>query len=160
MLLFSNPHPESVRQGLFMSERSSRGFWEILKNIEQRGMGNHNFSWDEEGIRKTVSLLLKGDYDMPLLFFDCLYQIPSNKPGDLKKLFAHRSGDFKKYIHEPGLERIGKILRQYNIKTVIVFTGETFESIVNKPGISKGSREKLCEFTKKAIKKDNSALSN
>ena len=27
MLLFSNPHPDSVERGLFMSEPRSRGFW-------------------------------------------------------------------------------------------------------------------------------------
>ena len=35
MLLFSNPHPESVKAGLFMSEKNSRRFWEILRCNEQ-----------------------------------------------------------------------------------------------------------------------------
>lgn len=141
MLLFSNPHPESVRQGLFMSELNSRGFWNILRNSSQLEM-NHDFCWNEEGIRETVSLLLKGNYNGPLLFFDCLYQIPSKSPRDLKRLFNSRTNDFVEYIQKPSLTRIKKNIEKYKIKTVLIFTNETFDLLVNQQGISKGCREK------------------
>jgi len=141
MLLFSNPHPDSVCQGLFMSEKRSRRFWGMLPCSSQLGI-NHDFCWNEHSIQETVSSLLNGAYEGPLLFFECLYQIPSRSPKDLKKLFERRK-DFDSYLHRPSLERIGTILDCYNIKTVLVFTGETFESITDKPGISQGSRKIL-----------------
>lgn len=157
MLLFSNPHPESVKEGLFMSEKSSRRFWEILRCSKQLDI-NHDFRWDNTSIHETVSLLLKGDYGDPLLFFECLYPIPSNTPKDLIKLFRPRTGDFERYLHRPSLERISAILTLYNIKVVLVFTGETFESIVGKPGISKYSRQILCSSVKKALDRGNETL--
>ena len=155
MLLFSNPHPESVKTGLFMSEKRSREFWEILCSSEQLNI-NHDFHWDSpESIHETVSLFLNGAYGGPLLFFECLYPIPSNSPKDLRKLFCPRTGDFKHYLHDPSLERIGAILTNHNIKVVLAFTGETFESIVDKPGVSKGSRQILSSSVKKALDTGN-----
>jgi len=149
MLLFSNPHPESVSTGLFMSEKNSRQFWEMLCSHSQLGM-SHDFRWDADGVDDTVSLLLNGDYgndESPLLFFDCLYPIPSKSPKDLKRLFA-KADDFERYLHRPSLERITAILADHHIKVVLTFTGETFESIVSKPGISKHSRQTLCDAVK------------
>ena len=85
------------------------------------------------------------------MFFECLYPIPSNSPKALRRLFGPRTGDFERYLHRPSLERIGAILTSYNIKIVLVFTGQTFESSVGKPGISKYSREILCSSVKKAL---------
>jgi hypothetical protein len=156
MLLFSNPHPESVRTGLFMSAKSSRGFWDILRNSKQLYI-NHDFRWDNtDSVRETVSLFLNGNYGGygdPLLFFECLYPIPSKSPKDLKKLFA-KADDFDRYLHRPSLERISAILTNHNIKVVLVFTGEIFESIVDKSGISKHSRQILCS----AVKTGNESL--
>ena len=157
MLLFSNPHPESVKTGLFMSEKRSRGFWEILRCSKQLDI-NHDFHWDTDSIRETVSLFLNGDYEGPLLFFECLYPVPSNSPKDLRKLFRPRTGDFERYLHRPSLERISAILTNHNIKVGLSFIGETFESIVGKPGISKGSRQILCSSVKKALDRGNERL--
>lgn len=145
MLLFSNPHPESVKIGLFMSEKYSRLFWEILRCNKQLRI-THDFKWDStEHIDDTVSLLLNGNYgddSSPLLFFECLYPIPSNSPHTLKKLFA-RDDDFRRHLHDQSLDRIRTILTDNNIKVVLVFKGETFEAIVGKSGISKYSRQTL-----------------
>lgn len=155
MLLFSNPHPDSVKTGLFMSEKISRKFWDILFNIEQLNI-NHTFDWESgENIHNTVSLLLNGDYGGPLLFFECLYQIPSRSPKDLRKLFQPGSGDFEKYLHRPSIERISSILENKQINVVLVFTGETFEYVICKPGISKDSREKIHSAVRKALDKGN-----
>lgn len=160
MLLFSNPHPESVRKGLFMSEVHSRNFWEILRCNIQLGI-KHNFRWDStKGIDDMVSLLLNGNYGnnrSPLLFFECLYQIPSKSPEVLRKLFIN-TDDFKRYLQCPSLVRIRKILTSNNIKVVLVFKGETFESIVNKPGISKYSRQTLRSAVNNVLEKGDERL--
>lgn len=134
-----------------MSEKRSREFWEILCSSEQLNI-NHDFHWDSpESIHETVSLFMNGTYGGPLLFFECLYPIPSNSPKDLRKLFCPRTGDFKHYLHDPSLERIGAILTNHDIKVVLAFTGETFESIVDKPCVSKGSRQILYSTVKNAL---------
>jgi len=142
MLLFSNPHPDSVERGLFMSEPRSRGFWDILGNSIQPKI-NHDFSWTPNGITGTVSMLANGDYEGPLMFFECLYQLPSRFPKDLRNLFDRKTDDFKTYLHKPSLERISSIINKHNISVVLVFTQETYESVVDQPGISKGSRQVL-----------------
>jgi hypothetical protein len=154
MLLFSNPYPDSVSEGLFMSEKRSRRFWEMLPCSRQLGI-NHDFCWNQHSIQKITASLLNGDYKGPLLFFDCLYQIPSKSPKDLKNLFKPKTRDFDCYLHRPSLERIGTILDCYNIKTVLVFTIETFESITVKPPIPKHSREILCSLVKEAVETGN-----
>ena len=157
MLLFSNPHPESVRTVLFMSEKNSRGFWEILRYSKQLHI-NHDFRWDNtDSVRETVSLFSNGNYGGPLLFFECLYPIPSKSPKDLRKLFA-KADDFDRYLHRPSLERISAILTNHNIKVVLIFTGETFESIVDKPGISKHSRQILCSSVIEALDTGDGSL--
>ena len=142
MLLFSNPHPDSVERGLFMSEPRSRGFWDILRNSMQPKM-NHEFRWDPSGIDETVSILSNGNYKGPLMFFECLYQLPSRSPNDLKKLFDRNTDDFQEYLHEPSLNRICSLIKKYNIKVVLVFTRETYEAVVHQLEISKGSRKVL-----------------
>jgi len=144
-----------------MSEKNSRRFWDILRCNEQLGI-THDFRWDSaKDIDDTVSLLLNGDYGndrSPLLFFECLYQIPSKSPKDLRKLFPPRTNDFEHYLQRPSLERIGAVLANHDIKVVLVFTGETFETVVDKPGISKGSRQILCSSVKKALDRGNADL--
>lgn len=101
-----------------------------------------------------MSLLLHGNYGndtSPLLFFECLYQIPSQSPEDLKKLFAPRTDNFDRYLHQPSLERIARILNKHSIKAVLIFTGKTFESVIGKPGISKNSRQTLRCAAKMAL---------
>lgn len=142
MLLFSNPHPDSVEGGLFMSELRSRGFWDILGDSTQPKM-NHDFRWGKSDINQTVSILTSGDYEGPLMFFECLYQLPSRSPKDLKKLFDRKTDGFQTLLHKPSLERISSIINKHNINVVLVFTQETYESIVDKPKVSKGSREVL-----------------
>lgn len=142
MLLFSNPHPDSVKQGLFMSEPRSRGFWDILSNSMQPKM-NHEFRWDPSDIDETVSILTNGNYEGPLMFFECLYQLPSRSPKDLRELFDRKTDDFQSYLDRPSLERICSIINKNNIKVVLVFKGDTYESIVCKRGISTGSRKIL-----------------
>jgi len=147
MLLFSNPHPQSVRNGLFMSEKHSIRFWEIL--CPNLGI-NNRIRWDDKNsIQEMVTLLMNGNYEGPLLFFECLYQIPSKSPEVLRKLFEN-TDDFRCYLHAPSLARIKEILSTHNIKSVLVFKGDTFESIVGKRGISKGSRQTLRSAVKNA----------
>ena len=142
MLLFSNPHPDSVKKGLFMSESRSRGFWGILSNSMQPKT-NQEFSWDPSGIDETVSILTNGNYEGPLMFFECLYQLPSRSPKDLRRLFDQKTYDLQTYLHKPNLKRIGSIVNKYNIKVILVFTQETYDSVVDQPRISKGSRRIL-----------------
>lgn len=150
MLLFSNPHPESVNKGLFMSEKHSRGFWVIL--CPKLGINNH-IRWDDnESIQEMVTLLMDGNYEGPLLFFECLYQIPSRSPEDLKKLFKRGTDHFIRYLHKPSLKRIKDVISNNSIKTILVFTGDTFESIVGNPGISKNSRQVLRSAVQNAEK--------
>ena len=142
MLLFSNPHPHSIENGLFMSESHSGGFWTMLSNI-MLSLTGHELGWDPSKVKEIVPILLNGNYGGPLLFFDCLYPISSTSPKDLKLLFNCNTDHFDKYLHQPSLERISSVIKEHKIKVMLVFTGETYESMVGKPGISRGSRQKL-----------------
>jgi hypothetical protein len=64
LFLFSNPHPDSVRGGLFLSEPRSKAFWQRLFNSEyfrMRPGDEINIErWDESTPKRLGQLMLEG----------------------------------------------------------------------------------------------------
>ncbi|MGB5218872.1 MAG: hypothetical protein WBN66_11310, partial [Smithella sp.] len=88
LLLFKNPHPDSVAAGLFLSEPHSQVFWNRLFEVDYNRslLPLLNVS---DWIGKVANTLLSGEYDSPFLYyFRCLYPFPTRQFADLQKLFA------------------------------------------------------------------------
>jgi len=77
MMLFSNPHPLSVKNGMFLSEPHSRLFWRRLFECESMNPPEDLFNavanWTNSSPNILSNHLLNGGYsDKFMLFFDCL----------------------------------------------------------------------------------------
>ena len=147
LFLFSNPHPKSVESGLFLSESHSRTFW-------QRLFESCYFSLQDDNIDLTFSsasttkalgqLMLNGRYDSKfLLYFHCLWPIPTNHVSDLKRLFPIKSLLWRK-IKEDSAQELSGLLEAEKIKYIIVFSGPVFHEVtlVSKADYT-GRRDKI-----------------
>jgi len=148
LFLFSNPHPDSVASGLLLSEPHSQTFWQRLFESEYFCMTPDEKinlkRWDESTPRLLGQLMLEGKYESKfLLYFHCLWPIPTNQVADLKRLFASTPQLWGK-INEDGLKELAELIGHEQIKHIVVFTGEVFHLItgVNKADY-KGRRDKI-----------------
>ena len=149
LFLFSNPHPTSVASGLLLSEPHSRTFWERLFESDYFHMpadAKINLEcWDNKSTPEPLGqLMLEGKYKSDfLVYFHCLWPIPTNQLADLKRLFPSKSLLWKK-INEDSLEELAELVGHEQIKHIVVFTGEVFHLItgVNKADY-KGRRDKI-----------------
>jgi len=135
LFLFSNPHPDSVARGLFLSELYSRAFWQRLLEVNEDYLrfpcGAINPSRWADSINGLVQTLLNGGYESPfLLYFHCLYPIPTRKPEDLKALFG-LAPDIWEQIKMSSRRELVRLIRQEQLKHVVVFSVRVFRAITN-----------------------------
>jgi hypothetical protein len=127
LLLFKNPHPDSVAAGLFLSERHSRTFWERLFEVDY----NRNLLPalnDQDWISSLADTLLTGKYDSPFLYyFKCLYPFPTKQFADLQKLFAEAPSTYRKEILHRSLKEFTDYVERHGIRNVIVFFKDAVE---------------------------------
>jgi len=132
LLLFSNPHPDSVARGLFLSEPHSRSFWQRLFESDYLCLpvGGINLErWDESTLKLLGKLMLEGKYESRfLLYFHCLFPIPTRQLADLKRLFKSAPHLWAK-IERSGMEELGKLTKDERIKHIVVFAGPTFQAL-------------------------------
>jgi hypothetical protein len=152
MLLFSNPHPSSVKAGMFLSEPHSQSFWKRIfecKHItatEEIDCAINN-KWTNKTPDLLSECLLSCSYESRFsLFFDCLESLPTNQYGDLIKLFPKKNGRAlrKQALQEPGFQNLIEISQQNNIKSWIVFSAEAYRYLVGKKDIAKNAPNRIC----------------
>jgi hypothetical protein len=156
LFLFSNPHPDSVACGLFLSEPHSRSFWqrlsEINKDYLQFPQGAVNLEHWEESILKLREIMLKGDYKSPfLLYFHCLYPIPTSKPKDLRGLFKSAPHIWKE-IKVSSNRELFKLTKNEQIKHIVVFNVGVFRTITKTKVKGWGKKDAAEEFLKSGNK--------
>jgi hypothetical protein len=82
LILLSNPHPHSVKQGMFLSPNRigrENPFWETLRNT---GYFSHH-------LQITPRMMIKGLYQSPFRFFMAvLFPFPTEDPSHLKIFFG------------------------------------------------------------------------
>ena len=121
LLLFKNPHPDSVAAGLFLSEPHSQVFWNRLFEID------YNRSLlpllnGSDWISGVADTLLSGKYDSPFLYYlRCLYPFPTRQFADLQKLFAGAPVTYKREILDRSLIELTAYVQMHGIKHIIVF---------------------------------------
>ena len=132
LLLFKNPHPDSVAAGLFFSEKHSKSFWkrffEVVHNYKLMPLLKKE-SWTNE----VAVTLLNGKYDSPFLyFFRCLYPFPTNQFADLQKLFSGAPLTYKKEMLDRSVIDLIAYVQRHGIKHIIVFFYEGMELLGGK----------------------------
>lgn len=152
MFLFSNPHPLSVKAGLFLSEPRSRSFWQRLFECNHinppEKIKKAVKNWTSSTPETLSDCLLKGEYDSKFrLFFDCLESLPTNQYGDLKKLFQSKKGRTlrQSVLRAPGRQNLIEISQQKNIRTWIAFSVEAYRYLVGEKDIAKNAPNKICQ---------------
>jgi hypothetical protein len=127
LLLFKNPHPDSVAAGLFLSELHSQAFWERLFEVDY----NRNLIPllnKRDWIGSVADTLLTGKYDSPFLYyFRCLYPFPTRQFADLQQLFAGAPSTYRREILNRSLREFTAYVEQHGIRNVIVFFKDAVE---------------------------------
>jgi hypothetical protein len=127
LLLFKNPHPDSVAAGLFLSESHSQAFWQRLFEVDY----NRNLLPllnRQDWISSLADTLLTGKYDSPFLYyFRCLYPFPTRQFVDLQQLFAGAPLTYRREILNRSLREFTAYVEQHGIRNVIVFFKDAVE---------------------------------
>lgn len=121
LLLFKNPHPDSVAAGLFLSEPHSQAFWERLFEVDY----NRNLLPllnKRDWISSLADTLLTGKYDSPFLYyFRCLYSFPTRQFADLLQLFSGVPFAYRRQILDKSLKELVTYIEKHDIRYIIVF---------------------------------------
>ena len=121
LLLFKNPHPDSVAAGLFLSEPHSQIFWNRLFEVD------YNRSLlplldGSDWISGVANTLLSGKYDSPFLYyFRCLYPFPTKQFADLQQLFAGAPLTYQREMLDRSVIELTAYVQKHGIKHIIVF---------------------------------------
>jgi len=133
LFLFTNPHPESVARGLFLSEPHSQTFWQrLFESCHLRlplGTQIDLKSWDESTTKVLGELVLRGEYESEfLIYFHCLWPVPTKQPSDLKSLFKSNKNLLRE-IERSGMDELEKLVQDEQIRHIVVFAGPTFHEV-------------------------------
>jgi hypothetical protein len=126
MLLFSNPHPHSIHQGMFLSP-NTRGrenpFWPVMSEagwlpIEE---GNRN-------PKPLADICLKVKYPGPFeLVFYCYYAFPTEYPEDISRIFGNEY--FGQVIEPEAINELRKTIKETSVQAVVTFNKGIFNLV-------------------------------
>ncbi len=126
LLLFSNPHPHSIIQGMFLSP-NSRGqeslFWTTMKEA-----GWIQFSDEITRPSQMAELCYRTEYVSPFEFiFYCYYAFPTRYPQHIKEVFGEAY--FNRVIKPESRTEFSEILKSTDVKAVVTFNKEIFDIV-------------------------------
>jgi len=129
MLLFSNPHPHSVHQGMLLSP-NTRGrenpFWETMRNA-----GWINFKEETEDPLEIANLCFNVEYDGPFdLVFYPYYFFPTNYPNEIKEIFGKEY--FNRVIQPEAREEFKNVIQETKVEAVVAFNKCVFNLVSEK----------------------------
>jgi hypothetical protein len=126
MLLFSNPHPHSIHQGMFLSP-NTRGkenlFWPVMRDA----------GWlitEEENLHpeQLADICLEVKYEGPFeLIFYCYYAFPTNYPDDIRSIFGREY--FHNFIEKESTNEFRNLLLNNTIRAVVTFNKGIFNRV-------------------------------
>ena len=130
MLLFSNPHPHSIHQGMFLSP-NTRGrenlFWPVMEDASWLPIvkGNRN-------PKQLADICLNVKYRGPFeLIFYCYYAFPTDYPEDIQKIFGKEY--FRQIIEPEAMDEFRKIIQETPVEEVVTFNKGIFKLVSKDP---------------------------
>ena len=126
MLLFSNPHPLSVHQGMFLSPNSlgrENLFWPTMEDAGWFPIpkGNRN-------PKQLADICLKVDYPGPFeCVFYCYYAFPTDYPKDIRIIFGGKY--FRDVIEPEAMDEFKKTIQETSIDAVVTFNKGIFSLV-------------------------------
>jgi len=130
MLLFSNPHPYSVYQGMFLSP-TTKGkeslFWSAMRDA-----GWIIINEAKPDPKQLADICLNLQYQGPFeLIFYCYYAFPTSYPEEIRKIFGKEY--FRKDIEPEAMEEIHKTIQETNVKAIVTFNKGIFNLVSADP---------------------------
>jgi hypothetical protein len=130
MLLFSNPHPHSVYQGMFLS-KNTKGrenlFWSVMRDAGWLSIAGEN-----PNPRQLADICLKAEYGGPFeLIFYCYYAFPTDFPEDIREIFGKKY--FSQFIEPKASVEFRKTIQETSVKAVVTFNKEIFNIVSKDP---------------------------
>lgn len=126
MLLFSNPHPHSIHQGMFLSP-NTRGrenpFWPVMEEAGWLPIPKEN-----RAPKKLADICLEAKYPGPFeLIFYCYYAFPTDFPEDICRIFGKEY--FRQVIEIEALDEFRNSIQETNVKAVVTFNKGIFNLV-------------------------------
>ena len=133
MLLFSNPHPHSVHQGMFLSP-STKGrenlFWPVMEDAGWITIPENNRT-----PKQLADICLEVNYQGPFdLIFYCYYAFTTNYPEDISKIFGKEY--FSQVIESEAMDEFRKTIHETSVEAVVTFNKGIF-NLVSKDQIER-----------------------
>ncbi len=126
MLLFSNPHPYSVHQGMFLSPNTNGQenlFWPVMEDA-----GWLPIAAEDRNPKQLVDICLKAEYRGPFEFiFYCYYAFPTDFPEHIKRIFGEKY--FNQYIESEAMEEFRKVIQGMSVDAVVTFNKGIFNLV-------------------------------
>jgi len=126
MLLFSNPHPHSVHQGMFLSP-NTKG----RENLFWSTMGDAGWLPIAEGDRsprQLADICVNAKYRGPFeLIFYCYYAFPTDDPEDIRKIFERKY--FSQFIEPEANDEFWNIVQETSVEAVVTFNKGIFNLV-------------------------------
>jgi len=128
MLLFSNPHPHSILQGMFLSPNikgQESLFW-----VAMRDAGWILLPGEKYSPTQLADICLNAEYQGPFEFvFYCYYAFPTRYPDDIIRIFGKEY--FTRYLAPEANDEFKKTVDEANIVAVVTFNKGIFNLVAN-----------------------------
>jgi hypothetical protein len=128
LLLFSNPHPGSVKTGMFLCAEGNKPhqFWWFMRDAGWFDI--LNIDYVSENLK---SIFLSGRHEGPFnLFFDCFYDFPSEDPEDLTRMFGEHY--FTQEIVPAARTKLKQTIIKNEIDAIVSFSGRVTSQLINR----------------------------
>jgi hypothetical protein len=140
MLLFSNPHPLSVHQGMFLSSNSKGQenlFWPTMEAAGWLPIPKGNRT-----PKQLADICLKAEYQGPFEFiFYCYYAFPTDYPEHIRRIFGKEF--FRQIIEPEAMDEFKKTIQETSVDAVVTFNKGIFSLV---------SESKIERYIKRLIK--------
>lgn len=126
MLLFSNPHPHSIHQGMFLSPNTlgqENLFWPVMEEAGWLPIPKENRT-----PKQLAEICLEVEYPGPFeLIFYCYYSFPTDYPEDIKKIFGKEY--FNRKIEPDALKEFMDKIKETDVEAIVTFNKEIFNLV-------------------------------
>ena len=133
MLLFSNPHPHSVHQGMFLAPNTKGRenlFWPVMGNA-----GWLSITEENRNPKQLADICFKVEYGGPFeLIFYCYYAFPTDFPKDIRRIFGREY--FSQFIEPESMDEFRKTIQDTSVEAVVTFNKGIF-NLVSKDQIER-----------------------
>jgi hypothetical protein len=126
MLLFSNPHPHSVQQGMFLSpglHGQEHVFWPIMS-----AAGWMTFTKIISNPHELADMCLDANYNGPFdLIFYCYYAFPTQYPEHIRRIFGKYY--FSQMIEPEAMREFRAAIQETSAQAVVTFNKGIFNLV-------------------------------